>query len=218
MNFLCLIFFLSRVELKKIVLTELEIFFNPVCYELWTFFPSSLVDFGQTSSLPLHDFTMLFSFFVSSVWIRISIFSALMLLKFVCWVGRGVVEKKWSNFWGFSFIIVYWVVWISACLNFIWNLCRVQGSLQFWKALLAVTFCLEDQVWLFILIFPQMINYGLAHFVFWCEWIVGIVTRRPLVLQLHKMESETQEYAEFLHLPRRKFTDFGTKVPSIHIP
>lgn len=26
--------FLSRVELKKIVLTELEIFFNPVCYEL----------------------------------------------------------------------------------------------------------------------------------------------------------------------------------------
>lgn len=37
----------------------------------------------------------------------------------------------------------------------------------------------------------------------------GIVTRRPLVLQLHKMESETQEYAEFLHLPRRKFTDFA---------
>ncbi|XP_061355758.1 phragmoplastin DRP1E-like isoform X2 [Gastrolobium bilobum] len=37
----------------------------------------------------------------------------------------------------------------------------------------------------------------------------GIVTRRPLVLQLHKMESESQEYAEFLHLPRRKFTDFA---------
>ncbi|KAL2336931.1 hypothetical protein Fmac_011377 [Flemingia macrophylla] len=37
----------------------------------------------------------------------------------------------------------------------------------------------------------------------------GIVTRRPLVLQLHKLESGAQEYAEFLHLPRRKFTDFA---------
>ncbi|KAK1559906.1 hypothetical protein Q3G72_019833 [Acer saccharum] len=37
----------------------------------------------------------------------------------------------------------------------------------------------------------------------------GIVTRRPLVLQLHKTEDGSQEYAEFLHLPRRKFTDFA---------
>lgn len=37
----------------------------------------------------------------------------------------------------------------------------------------------------------------------------GIVTRRPLVLQLHKIDSGV-EYAEFLHLPRRRFTDFGT--------
>ncbi|XP_010934886.1 phragmoplastin DRP1E [Elaeis guineensis] len=37
----------------------------------------------------------------------------------------------------------------------------------------------------------------------------GIVTRRPLVLQLHKTEERQQEYAEFLHLPRRKFTDFA---------
>ncbi|KAJ7298891.1 hypothetical protein O6H91_10G109200 [Diphasiastrum complanatum] len=36
----------------------------------------------------------------------------------------------------------------------------------------------------------------------------GIVTRRPLVLQLHKT-SEGQDYAEFLHLPRKKFTDFS---------
>ncbi|KAH0884503.1 hypothetical protein HID58_060599 [Brassica napus] len=36
----------------------------------------------------------------------------------------------------------------------------------------------------------------------------GIVTRRPLVLQLHKMEEGTEEYAEFLHLPKRQFTDF----------
>ncbi|XP_062174026.1 phragmoplastin DRP1E [Alnus glutinosa] len=37
----------------------------------------------------------------------------------------------------------------------------------------------------------------------------GIVTRRPLVLQLHKTEEGSPEYAEFLHLPRRKFTDFA---------
>ncbi|MED6204411.1 Phragmoplastin drp1e [Stylosanthes scabra] len=37
----------------------------------------------------------------------------------------------------------------------------------------------------------------------------GIVTRRPLVLQLHQVESDAQEYAEFLHIPGRKFTDFA---------
>ncbi|KAJ6797216.1 putative dynamin-related protein 1E [Iris pallida] len=38
----------------------------------------------------------------------------------------------------------------------------------------------------------------------------GIVTRRPLVLQLHKTEDDHEgEYAEFLHLPRKKFTDFS---------
>ncbi|KAL0910356.1 hypothetical protein M5K25_021331 [Dendrobium thyrsiflorum] len=36
----------------------------------------------------------------------------------------------------------------------------------------------------------------------------GIVTRRPLVLQLHRID-EGREYAEFLHLPRKKFTDFA---------
>ncbi|KAJ1429485.1 P-loop containing nucleoside triphosphate hydrolase [Sesbania bispinosa] len=37
----------------------------------------------------------------------------------------------------------------------------------------------------------------------------GIVTRRPLVLQLHKIEDGAREYAEFMHLPRKKFTDFA---------
>ncbi|KAF2604774.1 hypothetical protein F2Q70_00026481 [Brassica cretica] len=37
----------------------------------------------------------------------------------------------------------------------------------------------------------------------------GIVTRRPLVLQLHKMEEGTEESAQFLHLPKRQFTDFA---------
>ncbi|KAG8391444.1 hypothetical protein BUALT_Bualt01G0188400 [Buddleja alternifolia] len=37
----------------------------------------------------------------------------------------------------------------------------------------------------------------------------GIVTRRPLVLQLHQTEGGQQEYAEFGHMPRRRFTDFS---------
>eukprot|EP00897_Mesotaenium_endlicherianum_P008362 jgi/Mesen1/7554/ME000392S06817 len=36
----------------------------------------------------------------------------------------------------------------------------------------------------------------------------GIVTRRPLVLQLHKIE-DGREYAEFLHKPGQKYTDFA---------
>eukprot|EP00250_Pteridium_aquilinum_P002026 c12236_g2_i1 orf=1-1644(-) len=36
----------------------------------------------------------------------------------------------------------------------------------------------------------------------------GIVTRRPLVLQLHRLEEGT-EYAEFLHMPKKRFTDFA---------
>ncbi|CAD6214245.1 unnamed protein product [Miscanthus lutarioriparius] len=36
----------------------------------------------------------------------------------------------------------------------------------------------------------------------------GIVTRRPLVLQLHKTDGG-HEYAEFLHAPRKRLTDFA---------
>ncbi|GMH26272.1 hypothetical protein Nepgr_028115 [Nepenthes gracilis] len=36
----------------------------------------------------------------------------------------------------------------------------------------------------------------------------GIVTRRPLVLQLHKTEGGA-DYAEFLHAPKKRFTDFA---------
>lgn len=38
--------------------------------------------------------------------------------------------------------------------------------------------------------------------------VAGIVTRRPLVLQLQKIDEGQEEYAEFGHLPRRRFTDF----------
>lgn len=37
----------------------------------------------------------------------------------------------------------------------------------------------------------------------------GIVTRRPLVLQLHQTDKGAQEYAEFLHLPNTRFSDFA---------
>ncbi|XP_057742610.1 phragmoplastin DRP1E-like isoform X1 [Arachis stenosperma] len=37
----------------------------------------------------------------------------------------------------------------------------------------------------------------------------GIVTRRPLVLQLHQVEGDAQDYAEFLHMPGKKLTDFA---------
>eukprot|EP00252_Welwitschia_mirabilis_P010361 TRINITY_DN2358_c0_g1_i2.p1 TRINITY_DN2358_c0_g1~~TRINITY_DN2358_c0_g1_i2.p1 ORF type:complete len:147 (+),score=20.59 TRINITY_DN2358_c0_g1_i2:86-526(+) len=37
----------------------------------------------------------------------------------------------------------------------------------------------------------------------------GIVTRRPLVLQLHKTPEGTREYAEFMHVPKKRFTDFA---------
>ncbi|XP_058204799.1 phragmoplastin DRP1E [Rhododendron vialii] len=37
----------------------------------------------------------------------------------------------------------------------------------------------------------------------------GIVTRRPLVLQLYKIDEGQPEYAEFSHLPQRRFTDFA---------
>ncbi|KAG5054737.1 hypothetical protein JHK85_007247 [Glycine max] len=36
----------------------------------------------------------------------------------------------------------------------------------------------------------------------------GIVTRRPLVLQLHKVDGKAKEYAEFLHMPGQKITDY----------
>lgn len=45
--------------------------------------------------------------------------------------------------------------------------------------------------------------------------MTGIVTRRPLVLQLHKLDEGSREYAEFLHLPRKRFTDFGSF--SVHV-
>ncbi|XP_055821136.1 phragmoplastin DRP1E-like [Solanum dulcamara] len=37
----------------------------------------------------------------------------------------------------------------------------------------------------------------------------GIVTRRPLVLQLYKIEPGQQDYAQFLHTGKKKFLDFA---------
>ncbi|RWR79573.1 dynamin-related protein 1C [Cinnamomum micranthum f. kanehirae] len=38
----------------------------------------------------------------------------------------------------------------------------------------------------------------------------GIVTRRPLVLQLHKTNEGQPEYGEFLHAPKKRFNDFAS--------
>ncbi|KAK4400107.1 Dynamin-related protein 1C [Sesamum angolense] len=45
----------------------------------------------------------------------------------------------------------------------------------------------------------------------------GIVTRRPLVLQLHKTEGQS-EYAEFLHAPKKRFADFVVNLTLIDLP
>jgi len=43
-----------------------------------------------------------------------------------------------------------------------------------------------------------------------------IITRRPLVLQLHKIDANQQEYAEFLHIPKKRFTDYGKWLLCVH--
>ncbi|XP_050379084.1 phragmoplastin DRP1E-like [Argentina anserina] len=45
----------------------------------------------------------------------------------------------------------------------------------------------------------------------------GIVTRRPLVLQLHKLEQGMEEYAEFLHLEKKRFTNFAAVRKEIEV-
>lgn len=99
-------------------------------------------------------------------------------------------------------------------------ICRALGSLQCWRALLGRTFCLVDLVfnaftllrWTMLMLklsydthwkISQMISRNYVRLI-----IAGIVTRRPLVLQLHRID-EGREYAEFMHLPRKSFTDFG---------
>ncbi|CAO3646823.1 unnamed protein product [Cunninghamella echinulata] len=38
---------------------------------------------------------------------------------------------------------------------------------------------------------------------------LGICTRRPLVLQLVTLSNDAPDYAEFLHIPQKKFYDFN---------
>ncbi|KVH95323.1 Dynamin [Cynara cardunculus var. scolymus] len=61
----------------------------------------------------------------------------------------------------------------------------------------------------------NFIAYSLGLFTLHCScWWPGIVTRRPLVLQLHKID-EGKEHGEFLHLQSRKFYDFDGQSESI---
>ncbi|GLJ51499.1 hypothetical protein SUGI_1094670 [Cryptomeria japonica] len=41
---------------------------------------------------------------------------------------------------------------------------------------------------------------------------LGIVTRKPLVIQLRKIDEGTPEHAKFLHRPNKKITDFAKVV------
>lgn len=58
---------------------------------------------------------------------------------------------------------------------------------------------------------PKLIKYAIYCFSSYIIflWSQGIVTRRPLVLQLHQTDEGRAEYGEFLHAPKKKFTDFG---------
>lgn len=87
---------------------------------------------------------------------------------------------------------------------------RVPENLRCLKAQWAETFFPEDPVLFLSLYFlsAAFISDCLTN----CKKIIylmaGIVTRRPLVLQLHKTKDGSQEYAEFLHLPKKRFMDF----------
>jgi hypothetical protein len=65
---------------------------------------------------------------------------------------------------------------------------------------------LHSYAWMYIYFLILLVEYWQNNE---CKFYAGIVTRRPLVLQLHKSEEGSREYAEFLHLPRKRFTDFG---------
>ncbi|KAF7097936.1 hypothetical protein CFC21_099714 [Triticum aestivum] len=73
------------------------------------------------------------------------------------------------------------------------------------------------QMWFCVLTFKLLwhtVEFGQIFSAGECCWKgfptqgSGIVTRRPLVLQLHRID-EDREYAECMHVPRKRFTDFG---------
>lgn len=62
-------------------------------------------------------------------------------------------------------------------------------------------------LFIYSLVFWYIVCSVLIIFVF--GGYLGIVTRRPLVLQLHRLGTGEQEFSEFRHLPKKRFTDFG---------
>ncbi|KAL6543860.1 Phragmoplastin drp1c [Orobanche gracilis] len=98
-------------------------------------------------------------------------------------------------------------------VNRIQRACTVLGDhggegMSLWEALPSVAVvggqCFQMDIELWQIIGPRKRRWER----FSASWIRGIVTRRPLVLQLHKTEGQT-EYAEFLHAPKKKFNDFA---------
>lgn len=95
---------------------------------------------------------------------------------------------------------------------------RVLGSLQCLRALSERIFCLVDLVKIVFIISAVHIKfyqYPITRNIINIS-CTGIVTRRPLVLQLHRIEEGSREYAEFGHLPRKRFTDFGELLDNIY--
>ena len=92
--------------------------------------------------------------------------------------------------------------------------CRVLENLPFLRASSVAIFFPGDLVRVFelLILFSclcfALILYSLTIGSVFLVVFAGIVTRRPLVLQLHKTEGGQAEFAEFLHLPKRRFTDF----------
>lgn len=130
-------------------------------------------------------------------------------LPSVAVVGGQVLLFSLSSF-NFFFLLNFDWIWFYFyfCVIF-----RVLENLQFLRVLLVVTFFLEDLVSLLISFFlNEFVSF--RNFLeeilieFWI-FLTGIVTRRPLVLQLHKTDDGSQEYAEFLHMPNRRIPDFG---------
>lgn len=94
---------------------------------------------------------------------------------------------------------------------------RVRGNPRCWRASWGATSSPVDLVWTIcswlldaLILFRLLFLFPSSSLSLVIGILAGIVTRRPLVLQLHKTDEGQQEYAEFLHLPKRRFSDFCT--------
>lgn len=98
------------------------------------------------------------------------------------------------------------VLWGSHFVSCV--LYRARGSRLCWKVLWGRISCLVVLVRGYFDCSRKTVGANVVVRLIFSVSSAGIVTRRPLVLQLHKID-EGREYAEFLHLPKKRFADFG---------